>query len=71
MSSALKDWVASRPGPLSGRTHDEVWDMAWRNFRAGPTGNLDNEMMFRHTLIMEGYGVRALAVGGFALDRVS
>ena len=71
MPQALKNWLASKPGPFAGRTHDAVWDMAWKNFNDGPTGNLNNEMMFRHFLMMAGFGTRALAVGGFALDRVT
>ena len=44
---------------------------AWKNFRAGPTGGLDNEMMYRHSLMVAGFGIRALIIGGYALDKVT
>ena len=69
--NALATWVASKPGPFSGRTHDAVWDMAWRNFNEGPTGGVTQELQFMIRLGQAGYGVRALAVGGYALDKVT
>jgi hypothetical protein len=71
MTSALRDWIESRPGPFVSRTAEAAWRLAWANFNEGPTGNLNNEMMFRHTLMTTGYGTRALALGGHALDRVT
>ena len=71
MPIALKDWLKSKPGPFVGRTHDAVWETAWRNFCAGPTGRLTNDLMFSVYLQQAGYGIRSLAVGGYALDRVT
>ncbi len=61
----------SKPGPFVARTHDDVWSLAWRNFCAGPTSGFDNELMFMVELQKAGFGIRALAVGGFALDKVT
>ena len=69
--NALATWVASKPGPFAGHTHDAVWDMAWRNFNEGPTGGLTNELLFSVHLQQAGFGVRALAIGGHALDKVT
>ncbi len=71
MNTELKNWIEGKPGPFAGRTHDEVWNQAWRNFNEGPTGGLDNEVLFRTQMMQAGYGIRALAIGGFALDRVT
>lgn len=71
MNKELNDWLKSKPGPFIARTHDDVWASAWKNFRAGPTGGLDNEMMYRHSLMVAGFGIRALVIGGYAMDRVS
>ena len=35
MNKELAAWIRGRPGPFAGRTHDAVWDMAWRNFNEG------------------------------------
>ena len=69
--SALGTWVASKPGPFSGRTPDSVWDQAWANFNEGDTGGLNVELDFMIRLQTAGYGVRALAVGGYAMDLVT
>ena len=69
--NALKEWIKSKPGPFAGRTHDEVWDSAFRNFCAGPTGQIGSELRFRLLLQQAGFGVRALATGGYALDQVT
>jgi hypothetical protein len=71
MTSALKNWLTSKPGPFTGRTHDAVWEMAWRNFNEGPTGGINSQLNFMMRLQQAGYGIRALAVGGYAMDRVS
>ena len=71
MPHPIKNWLESRPGPFTGRTHDAVWDMAWKNFNQGPTGGFDNELLFAVHLQQAGFGIRALAVGGYALDRVT
>ncbi len=71
MPKALRIWIESKPGPFTGRTHDAVWDMAWRNFNEGPTGGLTNELLFSVHLQQAGFGIRALAVGGYALDKVT
>ncbi len=71
MTSALATWVASKPGPFTGRTHDDVWDAAWKNFCAGPTGGIDGQLIFMVDLQQAGFGIRVLAIGGYALDRVT
>ena len=71
MNKELAAWIRGRPGPFAGRTHEAVWDMAWRNFNAGPTGGLNNELLFSVLLQQAGYGIRALVAGGYALDRVT
>ena len=71
MNKELAAWIRGRPGPFSGRTHDAVWEMAWRNFCAGPTGGFDNELLFAVHLQEAGYGVRALKIGGFTMDEVT
>ena len=71
MSSALATWVASKPGPFVARTENEVWRQAWQNFNEGQTGGLNVEFDFMIRLQTAGYGVRALAVGGYAMDRVT
>ena len=45
--------------------------MAWANFNEGPTGGLDNLVLFMTQMMEAGYGIRAFAVGGYALDRVT
>ena len=69
--SALGTWVASKPGPFVARTESAVWRMAWVNFNEGPTGGIHVELDFMLRLQKAGYGVRALAVGGYAMDLVS
>ena len=69
--NALATWVASKPGPFSGRTHDAVWDMAWANFNEGPTGQANSQLIFMVDLQRAGFGIRPLAIGGYALDRVT
>ena len=71
MTSALATWIALKPGPFSGRTQDSVWDMAWMNFNEGPTGGLDNEVLFITHMMRAGFGTRALVIGGYAMDRVT
>ncbi len=71
MPQAIKNWIEGRPGPFAGRTHDDVWAMAWKNFCTGPTGGFHTSLMFSVHLQQAGIGIRALAVGGFALDRVT
>ena len=71
MPQALKEWLKSKPGPFVGRTHDDVWASAWKNFCAGPTGGFDNELLFAVHLQQAGFGIRALVVGGYALDKVT
>ena len=66
--NALATWVASKPGPFAGRTHDAVWDMAWRNFNEGPTGGLTNELLFSVHLQQAGFGVRASPQVGRMVD---
>ncbi len=69
--NALATWVESRPGPFVARTEGEVWRQAWANFCDGPTGGVTQEFQFMIRLGQAGYCVRALAVGGYALDRVT
>ena len=69
--NALATWVASKPGPFVARTPDGVWDMAWRNFNEGSTGGINSDLIFSVRLQEAGFGIRALAVGGYALDRVT
>ena len=71
MPQALKNWITSKPGPFTGRTPESVWEMAWRNFNEGETGGLNNDLMFSVHLQQAGYGIRALAIGGYAMDRVT
>ena len=71
MNKELKEWIESRPGPFVGRTHDDVWRSAWKNFCTGPTGGLNNDLMFSVHLQQAGFGVRALVIGGYAMDRVT
>lgn len=71
MNKELSDWVQSKPGPFAGRSHDDVWDTAWANFNEDPTGGLIVQLDFMLRLMQAGFGIRALAVGGFALDRVT
>ena len=67
----LASWTEGRPGSFCGRTHDDVWDAAWASFNAGPTGGLANQVKFMTHLQQAGFGIRALTVGGFTLDKVS
>ncbi len=67
--NALATWIESKPGPFSGRTHDDVWDMAWKNFCAGPTGGLANRVKFMMHLGETGIDVRPTALGGYVLER--
>lgn len=69
--NALATWVASKPGPFVARTEGDVWRQAWANFCDGPTGGVTQELHFMIRLQQAGYGVRALAVGGYALDKVT
>ena len=71
MNRELKSWFDSRPGPFVGRTPNSVWEAAWANFNEGKTGGFDNELLFMVQLQQIGIGVRTLAVGGYALDRVT
>ncbi len=71
MPQAIRNWLVSKPGPFVARTHDDVWAMAWKNFCTGPTGGFHNYLMFSVHLQQAGFGIRALAVGGYALDRVT
>lgn len=71
MPQALREWLESRPGPFVGRTPTSVWEVAWRNFNEGETGGLTNELLFSVHLQQAGFGIRALAVGGYALDKVT
>ena len=71
MNRELAAWIRGRSGPFAGRTHDAVWDMAWKNFNEDETGGLTNELMFSVHLQQAGFGIRALAVGGYALDRMT
>ncbi len=68
--NALATWVESKPGPFVVRTEGEVWRLAWANFNDGPTGGVTQELQFMIRLGQAGYGVRALAVGGYAMDRL-
>ena len=69
--NALATWVESRPGPFVARTEGEVWRQAWKNFNDGDTGGIHVELDFMLRLQKAGYGVRALAVGGYAMDRLT
>ena len=69
--SALGTWVASKPGPFVARTEGAVWRMAWANFNEGATGGLHVEFDFQIRLQQAGFGIRALAVGGYAMDRLT
>lgn len=69
--NALETWIVSKPGPFAGRTPDAVWAEAWRNFNEGPTGGINNELRFMMRLGEAGYEIRTLAIGGYALDRVT
>jgi hypothetical protein len=71
MPTSIKNWLTSKPGPFVARTHDDVWSLAWRNFCAGPTGGSTNELLFMVHLQQAGFSIRALAIGGYALDRVT
>lgn len=71
MNKELATWTEGRPGPFSGRTPDSVWNAAWRNFNEGPTGQIDGQLTFMLRLQQAGFGIRALAVGDYALDRVT
>jgi len=71
MPQALAKWIESKPGPFTGRTPNSVWEAAWRNFNEGETGGFNNELMFSVHLQQAGFGVRALAIGGHALDKVT
>ena len=53
------------------RRQDAKREAAWRNFNEGETGELNNELMFSVYLQQAGFGIRALAIGGHALDRVT
>ncbi len=69
--NALKEWIKSKPGPFAARTESAVWRRAWANFNEGDTGGLNVEFDFMIRLQTAGYGVRALAVGGYAMDRLT
>ena len=68
MNRELATWIASKPGPFSGRTQDSVWDMAWRNFNEGPTGGIDSQLDFMMRLGEVGIDVRPTGLGGYVLD---
>ena len=53
------------------RTENAVWRLAWVNFNQGDTGTVYLELDFMIRLQQAGYGIRALAVGGYALDKVT
>ena len=69
--SALGNWVGRKPGPFVARTESAVWSLAWSNFNEGDTGGIYVEFDFMLRLQQAGYGIRALAVGGYALDKVT
>ena len=69
--SALGTWMASKPGPFVARTESAVWSLAWANFNTGDTGGVHLELDFMIRLQKAGYGIRALAVGGYAFDKVT
>jgi len=71
MPTAIKNWLTSKPGPFVARTEGAVWRMAWDNFNEGPTGGIHVELDFMLRLQQAGIGIRALAVGGYAMDRVT
>ena len=71
MNKELANWIASKPGPFAGRTPESVWAMAWKNFNEGPTGGFNNHLLFSVYLQQAGFGIRALAIGGHALDKVT
>ena len=71
MSYAIKNWLAGTPGPFVARTPNEVWDAAWHNFNQGETGGIYVQLDFMLRLGQAGFGIRHLAVGGHALDRVT
>lgn len=70
-NDTLLTWIESKPGPFTARTQDAVWDAAWKNFNEGETGGLTNELLFSVQMMQAGFGIRALAVGGYALDKVT
>ena len=69
-NSALATWVASKPGPFSGRTPDAVWNAAWANFNEGLTGQINSQLDFMIRLGQAGIDVRPTTLGGYVLDRV-
>ncbi len=69
--NALASWIASKPGPFAARTPDSVWASAWRNFNEGETGGITVQLDFMLRLGQAGFGILALAAGGYALDKVT
>ena len=41
------------------------------NFCDGPTGGITSELIFSVRLQQAGFGIRALTIGGYALDKVT
>lgn len=66
--NAIETWIASKPGPFTGRTPDSVWTLAWRNFNEGPTGGINNELGFMMAVGDAGVEVRPTTLGGYILD---
>ncbi len=66
--NTLATWVASKPGPFTGRTQDSVWDMAWANFNEGVTGQITRQLDFMMRLGEVGINVRPTGLGGYVLD---
>lgn len=71
MPRELATWLESKPGPFVGRTPESVWRQAWKNFNEGETGRIDGLLDFMIRLGDAGFDVRAFAIGGYALDKVT
>ena len=68
MPNELNFWIRSKPGPFAARTQEAVWDMAWANFSKDHPSSIDGDFLFRGHLMDEGFNIRHLIIGGYALD---
>ena len=68
MTTELDFWIRSKPGPFAARTQEDVWRLAWQNFGRDHPSSIDGDFLFRGHLMDEGFNIRHLIIGGYALD---
>lgn len=60
-------WIAGMPGPFSGRTPDDTWRKAYKNFERGRTGQVVNQFDFMIKVQNAGHDVVPTSLGGWIL----